>query len=92
MMKPGAAARTHQTLTTGFVLQHCWAACNRGSQEEVFKHMRRQLLHEEGHRGLSAPAMAKGKRQPQGEMSLAPRLMHPATSMPTGGSIAMMGC
>ena len=54
--------------------------------------MRRQLLHEEGHRGLSAPAMAKGKRQPQGEMSLAPRLMHPATSMPTGGSIAMMGC
>ena len=42
--------------------------------------------------GLGVPAMARGKRQPQGEMSLAPRLMHPATRMPAGGSVAVMGC
>lgn len=36
--------------------------------------------------GQGVPAMAKGKRQPQGEMSFAPRLMHPATSMPAGGT------
>lgn len=35
--------------------------------------------------------MAKGKRQPQGEMSLAPRLMHPATKMPAWGSMVCWG-
>ena len=30
----------------------------------------------------SLPAMARGSLQPQGKMSLAPRLMQPATRMP----------
>ena len=37
--------------------------------------------------GRGRPAMAKGKRHPQGEMSLAPRLMHPATRMPAGVAV-----
>ena len=50
----------------------------------VYRYTGRRLTRKVA--GKHLPAMARGNRQPQGKMSLAPRLMHPATRMPAGES------